>query len=163
MGGALSEVESWGSTSLYDAIAGTAGIVAKRTANRRAVVVLTDGADTSSAYTPDQVAEVASGVDVPVYVVIWDARPPESRATFETARLSELGRLSDLTGGRLFIAGDHPSMNHAITTLLEELRHQYVLAFEAAANGGWRSVQVRTKKKGLQVRTRAWYLAGSAD
>ncbi len=163
VGGALSEVESWGSTSLYDAIAGTAGIVAKRTANRRAVVVLTDGADTSSAYTPDQVAEVASGVDVPVYVVIWDARPPESRATFEAARLSELGRLSDLTGGRLFIAGDHPSMNHAITTLLEELRHQYVLAFEAAPNGGWRSVQVRTKKKGLQVRTRAWYLAGSAD
>ena len=36
VGGALSEVESWGSTSLYDAIAGTAGIVAKRTANRRA-------------------------------------------------------------------------------------------------------------------------------
>jgi hypothetical protein len=54
-------------------------------------------------------------------------------------------------------------MNYAITTLLEELRHQYVLAFEAAPHGGWRSVQVRTKKKGLQVRTRAWYLAGSAD
>jgi len=161
--GALSEVESWGLTSLYDAIAGTAGMVAKRTANRRAVVVLTDGADTSSAYTPDQVAEVASGVDVPVYVVVWDARAPESRATFETARLSEMGRLAELTGGRLFIAGDHPSMNYAITTLLEELRHQYVLAFEAAPRGGWRSVQVRTKKKGLQVRTRAWYLAGSAD
>ena len=163
VGGALSQVESWGSTSLYDAIAGTAGIVAKRTANRRAVVVLTDGADTTSGYTPDEVAEVASGVDVPVYVLIWDARDPESRATFETARLSEMGRLAELTGGRLFIAGDHPSMNYAITTLLEELRHQYVLAFEAAPNGGWRSVQIRTKKKGLQVRTRAWYLAGSAD
>ena len=68
-----------------------------------------------------------------------------------------------MTGGQLFIAGDHPLMTRAITTLLEELRHQYVLAFEAAPNGGWRSVQVRTKKKGLQVRTRAWYLAGSAD
>ena len=49
--------------------------MAKRTANRRAVVVLTDGADTTSAYTPDQVAEIASAVDVPVYVVIWDSPP----------------------------------------------------------------------------------------
>jgi len=43
------------------------------------------------------------------------------------------------------------------------LRHQYVLAFEAAPHGGWRSVRVQTRKRGLTVRTRAWYLAGSAD
>jgi len=163
VGGALGEVESWGSTSLYDAIAGTSALVAKRTANRRAVVVLTDGADTTSAYTPTQVSEIASAVDVPVYVVIWDSRPVASRTATETERIAALGMLTDLTGGQLFIAGDHPSMNRAIAILLEELRHQYVLAFEAAPRGGWRSVQVRTKKKGLQVRTRAWYLAGSAD
>ena len=163
VGGALGEVESWGSTSLYDAIAGTSAMVAKRTANRRAVVVLTDGADTTSAYTPTQVSEIASAVDVPVYVVIWDSRPAASRTIGETERMAALAMLADLTGGQLFVAGDHPSMNRAITTLLEELRHQYVLAFEAAPRGGWRSVQVRTKKKGLQVRTRAWYLAGAGD
>ena len=163
VGGALGEVESWGSTSLYDAIAGTSALVANRTANRRAIVVLTDGADTTSAYTPTQVSEIASSVDVPVYVVIWDSRPPEARTAIETERVASLAMLADLTGGQLFVAGDHPSMNRAIGTLLEELRHQYVLAFEAAPRGGWRSVQVRTKKKGLQVRTRAWYLAGAGD
>jgi Ca-activated chloride channel homolog len=163
VGGALNEVESWGSTSLYDAIAGTAGTVSKRTANRRAVVVLTDGADTTSEYSPTQVSEIASSVDVPVYVVVWDSRSPASLTAGESARMGALATLADLTGGQLFVAGDHASMNRAITTLLEELRHQYVLAFEAAPNGGWRSVQIRTKKKGLQVRTRAWYLAGSAD
>ena len=54
-------------------------------------------------------------------------------------------------------------MNRAITTLLEELRHQYVLAFEAAPQRRLAIGAGRTKKKGLQVRTRAWYLAGSAD
>jgi VWFA-related protein len=163
VGGALREVESWGSTSLYDAIAGTAATIATRTANRRAVVVLTDGADTTSAYSPGRVSEIASAVDVPVYIVIWDRRSPASVTAEEAERVSALATLADMTGGQLFVAGDQVSMNKAIATLLEELRHQYVLAFEAAPNGGWRSVQVRTRKKGLQVRTRAWYLAGSAD
>jgi hypothetical protein len=66
----VSVVDAWGSTSLYDAIAGTAAIVAKRTANRRALVVLTDGADTASAYSPEQVSAIASAVDVPVYVFV---------------------------------------------------------------------------------------------
>ena len=161
--GALDEVESWGSTSLYDAIAGTAAIVSKRTANRRAVVVVTDGADTTSTYGPTKVAEIAAAVDVPVYVVIWNTRDPESRLPIEQERLAALASLAEGSGGELFVARDHATMTKAITKLLEELRHQYVLAFEAAPDGGWRSVQVRTKKRGLQVRTRAWYLAGAGD
>jgi len=161
--GALDEVESWGSTSLYDAIAGTAAIVSKRTANRRAVVVVTDGADTTSAYSPTKVAEIAAAVDVPVYVVVWNTRDPEARLAIERERLEALSSLAQGSGGELFVARDHATMTKAITKLLEELRHQYVLAFEAAPNGGWRSVQVRTKKRGLQVRTRAWYLAGAGD
>lgn len=163
VGGALTEVESWGSTSLYDAIAGTSAIVSKRTANRRAVVVLTDGADTTSAYSPAKVAEIAAAVDVPVYVVIWDSREPEARLAIEQERLAALASLAHGSGGELFVARDHVTMTKAITKLLEELRHQYVLAFEAAPDGGWRSVQVRTRKRGLQVRTRAWYLAGAGD
>jgi Ca-activated chloride channel family protein len=163
VGRALAEVESWGSTSLYDAIAGTAGIVSARTANRRAIVVLTDGADTTSSYTPTRVAEIASSVDAPVYAVVWDRRSPESRSVEENARLASLRGLADMTGGELFVVGDDAVMAHAIRKILEELRHQYVLAFEAAPHGGWRSVRVQTRKRGLTVRTRAWYLAGSAD
>jgi Ca-activated chloride channel family protein len=160
---ALVEVESWGSTSLYDAIAGTAGIVSARTANRRAIVVLTDGADTTSTYTPTRVAEIASSVDAPVYAVVWDRRAPESRTIDENARLGSLRGLAEMTGGELFVVGDEVVMARAIRKILEELRHQYVLAFEAAPHGGWRSVRVQTRKRGLTVRTRAWYLAASGD
>jgi VWFA-related protein len=160
----LRVVDAWGSTSLYDAIAGTAAIVSKRTANRRALVVLTDGADTASAYTPEQVSAIASAVDVPVYVFVMATGTRESDKTaFETERRSLLASLAHATGGDFFVAYDPASTASAINQMVEELRHQYVLAFEASSEQGWRNVQVRTRKKGLSVRTRGWYLAGAAE
>jgi len=160
----LSVVDAWGSTSLYDAIAGTAAIVSKRTANRRALVVLTDGADTASAYTPDQVSAIASSVDVPVYVFVMATGTRESeKVPYEAERRSLLASLARATGGDFFIAHDTATTTAAINQLVEELRHQYVLAFEASSEQGWRNVQVRTRKKGLFVRTRGWYLAGAAE
>ena len=37
---------------------------------RRAIVALTDGADNASRLTPEQVSGIASGIDVPVYIVL---------------------------------------------------------------------------------------------
>src|SRR4029434_605423 len=72
----LGEVEAFGSTSIYDAIAGTAAVVAHQTQHRRAVVVITDGADNASAYSPEEVAWIASTIDVPVYVfAVGDLNP----------------------------------------------------------------------------------------
>lgn len=160
----LSVVDAWGSTSLYDAIAGTAAIVSKRTANRRALIVLTDGADTASAYPPDQVSAIASSLDVPVYVFVMNTMTREGeKVPFEAERRSQLANLARATGGDFFVAYDTASTTSAINQLVEELRHQYVLAFEAAGEQGWRNVQVRTRKKGLTVRTRGWYLAGAAE
>lgn len=160
----LNVVDAWGSTSLYDAIAGTAAIVAKRTANRRAVVVFTDGADTASAYKPEQVSAIASAVDVPVYVFMMTSSTPEGLKTnFEVERRSLLANLARATGGDFFVVHDNVTTTAAINQLIEELRHQYVLAFEASPEGGWRNVEVRTRKKGLFVRTRGWYLAGAAE
>jgi len=160
----LSVVDSWGSTSLYDAIAGTAAIVSKRTANRRALVVLTDGADTASAYPPEQVSAIASAVDVPVYVFVMATMTREGeKVPFESERRSTLANLARATGGDFFVAYDTASTTAAINQLVEELRHQYVLAFEASPEHGWRNVQVRTRKKGLVVRTRGWYLSGAAE
>jgi Ca-activated chloride channel family protein len=160
----VSVVDAWGSTSLYDAIAGTAAIVSKRTDNRRALVVLTDGADTASAYTPEQVSAIASAVDVPVYVFVMATGTRESdKVPFEAERRSLLASLARATGGDFFVAYDTASTAAAINQMVEELRHQYVLAFGASAEQGWRNVQVRTRKKGLSVRTRGWYLAGAAE
>ena len=97
---ALGGVKPWGLTSLYDAIAETAKQLGDRTSERRAVVVITDGVDTSSALTPAEVSGLASSIDVPVYVVavvcpwiIQAPRPPSYRiARMAGSRMSRSGR-----------------------------------------------------------------------
>jgi Ca-activated chloride channel family protein len=156
----LEEVEAWGSTSLYDAIAGAAGIVSKRTTNRRAVVVLTDGSDTTSAYRPADVSAIASAVDVPVYVFALSAGVSAENAIASGTTLAELARW---TGGDYLDASTPLLMHKAIARLVEDLRHQYLIAFEASSTHGWRAVELKTRKKGLNVRTRGWYLAGATE
>ena len=80
--GALSEFEPFGTTSLYDAAAETARSVAARSATHKAIVVLTDGVDTSSAMSPSAVSALASSIDVPVYVVAT-VPPVDQRATLD--------------------------------------------------------------------------------
>ena len=65
----MSQVVPFGATSLHDAIAQTARRVGERQGRRRAVIVLTDGADNASRLTPEDVSAMASAIDVPVYIV----------------------------------------------------------------------------------------------
>jgi Ca-activated chloride channel family protein len=153
----LDRVEAFGTTSLYDAIAGTAGMVAGKSQNRRAVVVLTDGADTNSTYTPAQVSRIASSIDVPVYVfVLGDVKTDDSGNP--AGALAELARE---TGGDVIVANTPQLVTAGITRLVEELRHQYLISFRANNFDGLRQVQVRAIRKGLTVRSRAWYFAGN--
>jgi Ca-activated chloride channel family protein len=152
----LDTLESFGMTSLYDAIAGTAGLVAGRSQNRRAVVVLTDGTDTGSSYTPAQVSRIASSIDVPVYVFVLGDVPTDANG-------QAVGPLRDLvveTGGDVIVANTPRLVDTGIKRLVEELRHQYLISFRANSFDGLRRVQVRATRKDLTVRTRAWYFAG---
>ncbi len=152
----LDTLESFGMTSLYDAIAGTAGLVAGRSQNRRAVVVLTDGTDTGSSYTPAQVSRIASSIDVPVYVFVLGDVPTDANG-------QAVGPLRDLvveTGGDVIVANTPRLVDAGIKRLVEELRHQYLISFRANSFDGLRRVQVRATRKDLTVRTRAWYFAG---
>jgi VWFA-related protein len=169
---ALSRVAPFGQTSLYDAIAQTArGVAAIGDANRfiqrRAVIVLTDGIDTSSRLSPADVAEIASRIDVPVYVmavlspVDEDGRPI-TVTTVVTDRPSDLRSLAEATGGEMFqmTAPAHQSL--AARQILDELRHQYMLAFDASSAGAPRPLEVRTRNPRLTVRARSGYAASSA-
>ena len=70
LGFALKDTQPFGTTSLYDAVAATARRFEGRPAIRRAIVVFTDGLDTSSRLTASEVSALASSIDVPVYVVV---------------------------------------------------------------------------------------------
>ena len=160
---AIARVEPYGQTSLYDAVAETAEGVANTPANdrhRRAVVVFTDGLDTSSLLKPEQVSAIASGIDVPVYVVTVLNQGERDR---EDARDEEnpLRSLARWTGGDLFVTSAPAHESIAARQIVDELRHQYVLAFPAASERGWRSLDVKTKDRDLIVRARSGYTAGA--
>lgn len=160
---ALARVEPYGQTSLYDAVADTARSVAERKAgdrHRRAVVVFTDGLDTSSLMKPEEVSAIASGIDVPVYVVTVLSQGERDRED-DREEENPLRSLARWTGGNLFVTSAPAHESTAARHIVDELRHQYVLAFSASAAPGWRSLDVKTQDRDLTVRARSGYIAGA--
>lgn len=162
---ALARVLPYGQTSLYDAIAQTARRVADTRPgdpHRRAVVVFTDGVDTSSQLTPDQVAALASEIDVPVYVVtVVSASDHEDQgARSGAAPQSTLRTLAQWTGGDLFVTSAPAHESVAARQIVDELRHQYVISFSASPAAGWHPLNVKTRDRDLTVRARRGYAAG---
>jgi VWFA-related protein len=160
---ALARVSPYGQTSLYDAIGQTALSVSESRPGdprRRAVIVFTDGLDTSSRLHPEQVSVLASSMDVPVYVMtVVSSVDRDKGAQAELADMP-LRDLAQATGGELFITSAPAHESLAARQIIDELRHQYVLAFPASSGGDWHRLSVRTKNKDLVVRARSGYRAG---
>ena len=130
---------------------------------RSAVVVLTDGIDTRSRLTSEQVTTIASSIDIPVYVIAVMATidDPNAGGTAHDDVAGPLPNLSRSTGGEMFTASAPAHASVAARQIVDELRHQYLLAFEASAGTGWKPVEIRARDRGLTVRARSGYAAGN--
>jgi Ca-activated chloride channel homolog len=160
----LKELDAWGATSIYDAIAGASAIVADRARNRRAVIVLTDGDDNASSYSAQEVAWIASTIDVPVYVfAVGQGVNAEAAAANPVATASPLADLARATGGDFFVANSPALAVAGITRLVDELRHQYLIAFEPSTASGLRKIDIRARSADHKVSSRKWYNGASAD
>jgi VWFA-related protein len=163
--GALTDFEPFGTTSLFDATAAAARRLAARSATHKAIIVLTDGIDTSSAMTAREVSGLASSIDVPVFVV---ATVPslDQRLVLETSERSapsntaDLRDLAEWTGGQFVFASTFVETVVAASGLIGELRLQYVLAIEAASGREWRRLDVRVRRPSTSVKARSGYFAG---
>jgi Ca-activated chloride channel family protein len=164
---ALSSIRPFGATSLHDAIAQTAERVGTREGRRRAVVVFTDGNDTASAKSPGEVSAIASAIDVPVYIVgiVPLIDNPSGDQSLVAGRSALEGSLSDLaawTGGHAFVASTAAQRSLTARDIVDELRQQYLLAFESSGRAGWHPLEVRARDKDLTVRARSGYIAGQS-
>jgi len=163
----MERVVPFGATSLHDAIAKTARRVGIREGRRSAVVVFTDGLDNASKLTPPEVSAIASGIDVPVYIFGAVASIDNPFTAFSTvgdhsALMGGLADLSAWTGGKVFVASTPAARSAAARDIIEELRHQYVIAFESSGRPGWHPLVVRAHAKDLIVRARSGYFAGQS-
>jgi VWFA-related protein len=162
--GVLTEFDAFGTTSLYDATAAAARRLAERTGAHKAIVVLTDGLDTSSALTAAEVSGLASSIDVPVFIVATVPSVDE-RFMMETsdrprADAVDLRDLCEWTGGTFVFASTLVETIVTASKLVDELRQQYVLAIEAASASEWRRLDVRVKRPSARVKARSGYFGG---
>jgi VWFA-related protein len=161
---ALNDFDAFGTTSLYDATATAARQLAKRTGTHKAILLLTDGLDTSSAMTASEVSAIASSIDVPVFIVATmpsvDERQMVESSERPNADAADLRDLSDWTGGKFVFASTVVETVATASKLVDELRQQYVLAIEAAPSSEWRRLDVRVKRGSAKVKARSGYFGG---
>ena len=154
----------WGKTSLYDAIAETAQVVAQRDNRHRAVLVITDGVDTGSQMTAKAVSAIASDIDVPVYLLTvvhpLDHEGGSHAVVAADGRSTDIATLADLarwTGGVMRIASEPSHTVEEVKDLFAELRHQYLIIFEPGPRPGWHPLEIRTRRSDLVVHARSGY------
>jgi VWFA-related protein len=165
------ELEPFGSTALHDALDKAARDLATHGEGRRAVVVITDGVDTASQRSADQVVARSRALDVPIYalsVISPLDDPASSRFVGQesipaaTSGAAVLARYAELSGGAAFAVSNFPALKRAAETIVGELKHQYRLGYDPPDGPPrFRRVEVRTTRKGVQVRTRSGYVPSS--
>ncbi len=153
-----------GSTSLYNALYIALKELKKTKAastseiRRQAIVLLSDGDDTSSLIEFDQVLDLAKRSEVVIYSI--GLRQGEiARREFKEAEFV-LKQLSSETGGRAYFPTDARELAKIYLGIWDELSSQYAVAYSSAnpkRDGAWRRVQVRLLRPSVTARTKQGY------
>lgn len=149
---AIMELQPQGATSLNLSIVEASDILAER-AERRALVVLSDGFDTVQTVSERQAVEYAQRQDVRVYTIgIFDTfqGAPRNRG-FDDVNRGEvtLRAFSDGTGARAIILQSLGELEDAYAEVAAELRSQYAIAYRPDEPPGpdeYREIEVRTSR-----------------
>jgi len=149
-----------GMTTLNDAIVGAAKALAARPEKRKAIIVLSDGADTYSNASADKAIESALAIGASIYAVDMAAMDTPSFNKLRTAAV--LKSFAEKSGGRFVATPGGPALRDAFASIAEELGHQYTIAYRPpnqARDGKWRKLDVKISRSDLVVRTRKAYRA----
>ncbi len=123
---------------------------------RKAIVLVSDGEDNQSEVTRAQAIEMAQRAEVIIYAISTDDSGLVLRGD------NVLEQLAASTGGRAFFPFKMKDVTHSFAAIEDELRSQYVVSYKPAdfeTDGRYRSIEVSTLKKDLQVRSRKGYFA----
>jgi Ca-activated chloride channel family protein len=167
---AIRRVEVGGSTSLYNALymalselKGMRAPAADRL-RRQAIVVLSDGEDTSSLVAFDDVLDSSKRSEVDVYAIGLRSKDDGPVHGFNEAEYV-LRTLSQETGGRVFFVTDAAQLQAIYQQIADELANQYALGYVSKnprRDGAWRRIVVRVSRKETTVRTKSGYFGPTA-
>ena len=147
---AVTSTEALGSTALYDALH-AAFRKLRGIEGRKAIVLLSDGDDSSSQFAYARILEEAKAQSILLYAIgLGDVRK------------SVLKEFSETTGGRAFFVGKASELAEVYRKIAEELRRQYYLS-SATTNTKWDGrfikLEVKSKNPDWSVRSRRGYFA----
>lgn len=163
---AIRQTSAGGSTSLYNALYISLKEMKQaplrvEDVRREAIVVLSDGEDTSSLVTFEEVLELAKRSETAIYSIGLKSDDSRSRSGFREADFV-LRQLAQETGGRAFFPDDAEDLPAIYEQISDELSSQYSLGYVSAnplRNGRWRRIIVQLDRENVRARTKQGYYA----
>ena len=156
----VQKLRNGGGTALYDAIYRSCKekFLKDRPDRpvRKAIIVVSDGEDNQSEVSRAQAIEMAQRAEVIIYAISTD----DSGLVMRGDKVLE--QLAEATGGRAFFPFKMKDITHSFAAIEDELRSQYIVSYKPAdfeADGRYRSIEIASLKKDLQVRARKGYFA----
>lgn len=150
-----------GMTAFYDAL-GVYLRHAYEQDGQKVLVVYTDGGDTRSTTTSQEVVELLKASDVTMYTLGYLEHQSSSS---RTSAQMEMQRFSNMTGGQAFFPTSVKQLDTMYEKILHEMSARYVIGYTSTddkADGSWRPVEIKLKRpelKGAKLRTRPGYYA----
>jgi len=128
---------------------------------RHAIVVLSDGEDTSSLLSFEEVLDLAKRSDTAIYSIGLRSEEEVASKGFKEAEFV-LRQFSQETGGRSFFPSQIGELANVYGQIADELSSQYVIGYSsknAKRDGAWRRIVVRVNRPSISARTKTGYYA----
>ncbi len=167
---AIRRTSAGGSTSMYNAIYIALKDLKKMVATssedirRQAIVLLSDGEDTSSLLPFEEVLDLAKRSETAIYAI--GLRSDEGASSSSSRGFKEaefvLRQMAQETGGRAFFPNQVTELNGIYTLIAEELSSQYTVGYTSRnpkRDGAWRRIVVRVNRPNTTARTKQGYFA----
>ncbi len=147
-----------GETALHDAIVQAATDLSRRPEKRRAIIVLSDGADTRSEASSDKALATALEANATIYTVDMADKLPGPLNT--TSAAGVLRDYATKSGGRFVPTPGGKALRDAFAEILVELSNQYTIGYRPSnrsEDGRWRTIEVKVDRTDVKARTRRGY------
>jgi VWFA-related protein len=164
--GAILATDTSGSTALHNALYIALKDLSREgnpaELRRRGVVLLSDGEDTASLVSDDQVLELAKKNEINIYAISLRPNRPQdrNRQAFSQAEYL-LTALTRETGGRVYFPASLSELDAVYDRIADELRTLYSVGYVSSnvrRDGKWRRIVVRVpEREGVAVRHKLGY------
>jgi Ca-activated chloride channel family protein len=148
-------LQAWGGTSLYDAIQYSLGRI-KGAPGRKALIIFSDGADTTSQLQDKDVVEYARAVEATVYSIGF-----KGSGFAASSPRGFLRKIATETGGQFFAPDKVGELIKVFNEIANELKNHYLLAYtpKLPPDGSWREITLKVNRDNAEVRLRKGYFA----